>query len=423
MGDFLREKLNAGAFDAAFSDLYGRDADGQRARYLAALNAFCHAFGAREDAAFFSAPGRSEIGGNHTDHQRGRVLAATVTLDMIAVAAPRTDGRICIRSAGYSPIKVSLERLAPLARERGSSAAFVRGVAAKLHQTGYLIGGFDAFVASNVPKGSGLSSSAAYGILMATLFSELYNGGGIPPVTQALAAKHAENVHFGKPSGLLDQLACAEGGFVAMDFRDPDAPLVERVECDLFSLGYEICIVNAGGSHSGLTQEYASVPQEMHKVAAVFGKTCLREVDESAFYEALPMLREKTSDRAILRSIHFFAEDARVVKLVAALKEKDMPRFAALMNESGTSSFEYLQNVCANDPKERSVALALALSERLLRGDGAWRVHGGGFAGTIQALVPNEKVEGYILEMERVFGKGCCYRLSVRPVGGVRLNG
>ena len=401
--------------------LYFSDGDRQVNRYAQALGEFEQAFGRRDHVRVFSAPGRSEIGGNHTDHQRGRVLAAAVTLDMLAVVSARTDENICIRSGGYAPIQVSLADLSPKTGESNSSAALVRGVAAALKNMGYRLGGFDACVFSDVAKGSGLSSSAAYSVLIATVFSHLFNEGSIPAVEQALAGQHAENIFFGKPSGLMDQLASASGGFVAIDFADPEHPVIERVDCDLEALGFAVCIVNAGGSHADLTPEYAAVPAEMGSVAAQFGKKWLSEVDAQTFFDEIGQLRGKVGDRALLRAIHFFEENARVPLQVAALKSGDMDAFRQLMLGSGYSSFMQLQNVCPASPQERSVALALALSARLLRHTGAWRIHGGGFAGTIQALVPLAQVDAYRDEMERVFGTGCCYRLAVRPVGGVEI--
>lgn len=419
----IRERLNGGALDGALAELYGAEAvKTQRARYLMLEREFAAQFGENENEALFSAPGRSEIGGNHTDHQLGRVLAAAVTVDVCAVAAPRNDNLVRIHSLGYPPLTVSLDQLAPNAGEQNASEALVRGIAERFTQQGRKVGGFDAVTVSNVPKGSGLSSSAAFSILVCTIFSELFNGGKIPPVEQALASKYAENKHFGKPSGLMDQLACAVGGFIAIDFEQPEHPRIEKIDRDLAELGYAICIVNCGGNHADLTPEYASIPAEMGAVARFFGKTVLREVDERAFYAALPELRKTVSDRAILRAIHFFGENERVVKQADALKNGDAESFRCLMNESGRSSFEYLQNVCPGDPNERGLALALALSERILSGVGAWRVHGGGFAGTIQALVPLDRVAAYQAEIERVLGEGSCYRFAVRPVGGVMLR-
>ena len=418
----LQTKLTNGDFDQTLQYLYGETAQAQKQKYAALVNAFEGAFGACDDAVFFSAPGRSEIGGNHTDHQLGRVLAATVTVDTRAVVAPRSDSIVRIHSQGYTPLCVSLDHLAPDAAEENASEGLVRGIAERFTQTGRKVGGFDAVTASDVPKGSGLSSSAAFSILVSTIFSELYNDGKITPVEQALASKYAENKHFGKPSGLMDQLACAVGGFVAIDFEQPEAPKIEKIDCDLAAQGYAICIVNCGGNHADLTHEYAAVTKEMGDVAHFFGKTVLREVDETAFYASLGLLRKSVSDRALIRAMHFFGDNARVLQQAEALKNNDIETFRQLMNESGRSSFMLLQNVCPTDFTERGLALALALSERMLKGKGAWRVHGGGFAGTILALVPLDQIAAYQQEMERVFGQGCCYRFMVRPVGGIKIG-
>ena len=416
-----REQLTDGAMDSVFSALYPGDAARQPERYRQAIDAFEQAFGQRDNIRLFSAPGRSEVGGNHTDHQRGCVLAAAVTLDLIAVVSQREDDRICIHSAGHRPMSLSVNDLAPKPKEKNTSISLVRGIAGRLQSLGYRVGGFDAYITSEVPKGSGLSSSAAYSILLCTIFSCLFNGGKVHPTQQAIISKYAENHYFGKPSGLMDQLASSTGGFVMIDFLDPEKPVIEQVDCDPGKLGYAVCIVNARGSHANLTPEYAAVPMEMGRVAAFFGKEVLREVEENAFYAALPELRKQTGDRAVLRAMHFFDDNKRVPLETAALQKKDMGAFLKLINESGKSSFMLLQNVCPTDAKERSIALALALSEKLLSGRGAWRIHGGGFAGTIQAFVPLDMTERYIAEMERVFGEGCCYQLAIRPVGGVEI--
>ncbi|MEA5048052.1 MAG: galactokinase family protein [Eubacteriales bacterium] len=416
-----RSMLDSGAFDESLQRLYGDSAQAQKVKYGALIDAFTDAFGYGDSMNLFSAPGRSEIGGNHTDHQLGRVLAAAVTMDTRAVVVPRSDLVVRIHSRGYTPLCISLDCLDPEEGEQNESGALVRGIAERFVQTGRKVGGFDAVTASDVPKGSGLSSSAAFSILVCTIFSELYNDGGVSPVEQALFSKYAENKHFGKPSGLMDQLACAVGGFISIDFEKPEEPKIERIECDLSALGYAICIVNCGGSHSDLTPEYAAVTKEMGDVARYFGKTVLREVDENAFYAELGTLRKTVSDRAIIRAMHFFGDNARVPLQAEALRNRDMESFRRLMNESGRSSFMLLQNVCPANPQERGLALALALSERFLGSRGAWRVHGGGFAGTIQALVPLDQVETYQAQMERVFGAGCCYRFAVRPVGGIRI--
>lgn len=402
--------------------LYPGDTQRQTARYAALREAFAAAFGRSEGIRFFSAPGRSEIGGNHTDHQHGCVLACAVTLDLAAAVTARDDQQICICSEGYDPIRLDANQTEPNPQEKNTSVALVRGILAGLRQRGWRTGGFDACVESDVPKGSGLSSSAAYSILIASIISGLYNDGTISPLDQALASKLAENVYFGKPSGLMDQLACATGGFAAIDFADPEQPVVERIDCDLERMGYAICIVNPGGSHANLTPEYAAIPEEMYAVAHALGKQVLREVPEEQFYAEIASLRQKTGDRAVLRAMHYFAENIRAQQQAAALKQGDMEQFRQLMRQSGSSSFEQLQNVCPADAGERSLALALALSERMIGESGAWRVHGGGFAGTMQALVPLDRAQAYTEMMERVFGEGCCYRLRVRPIGGCEVK-
>ncbi len=422
MQNSLSSALEQGAFIKTFSRLYGSRAGLQELRVREVLRSFEACYGRRDALRLFSAPGRSEIAGNHTDHQNGRVLAAAVTLDMLAVVSKNSDGLIRMKSDGYPLIKVNTHELSPCKHERGGSHALVRGVADGLRRAGFSIGGFDAFVVSDVPKGSGLSSSAAYSVLIGSILSGLYNDGAVPPLSLALAAKHAENQYFGKPSGLMDQMACAEGGFVQIDFADPLHPAVEHIDCDPATLGWTACIVSPGGSHARLTDEYAAIPAEMGSVAAYFGKTHLREINEREFYAALGALRGRVSDRAILRAMHFFDEDARVPLLSGALRAGDMPRFACLLNASGESSQLLLENVCPSEPGERALALALALSRRQLRDRGAWRVHGGGFAGTTLSFMPEGEFGAYQAEMERVFGTGCCYRLEIRPAGGTEIR-
>lgn len=412
-----KQRLTEGACDNELQMLYGKEAvPAQRSRRIALLDTFRKAFGEKE-VILISTPGRSEIGGNHTDHQGGRVLAASVSLDVLAVASPNGTDEIRLRSAGYSPVTIRLDTLEPQPKEKNTSASLSRGVAARLTQLGANVGGFDAVIESDVPRGSGLSSSAAYTVLIGSIINTLFAGGKFSPADIAIAAKFAENNFFGKPSGLLDQLACASGGFTMMDFKVADAPVVERIDCDFDAMGLVVFIQNAGGSHANLTPEYAAVPQEMRTVAAALGKTILSEVSPDTFYQNAAKIRGKVGDRAILRAMHFYAEDARVPFEGAALRNQDTERFLELVRESGKSSFEVLQNVCPSDSAERSVALAIAWSEKLLNGKGATRVHGGGFAGTIQAFVPKELAETYQSEMEAMFGKDTCYRLRVRPVG------
>lgn len=421
MPNMLLAAIENGASHSAFEQLYGRRAPAAAARCLAAVRSFESVFGPRESCRLFSAPGRSEIAGNHTDHQNGQVLAAAVTLDILAVVSPNADGVIRMKSPAYPLLKVNVHELSPRKNERASSHALVRGVAGGLKRAGFHVGGFDAFVVSDVPKGAGLSSSAAYSVLIGSILSGLYNKGAIPPLTLALAARYAENRYFGKPSGLMDQLACAEGGFTRIDFARPEQPQVAHIDCDIHALGYSFCIVSPGGSHAKLTPEYAAIPAEMRSVAACFDKQQLSEVNEGAFYDALGSLRGRVSDRAILRAMHFFAENARVPQIARALEDRDMPRVVALLRASGESSEQLLQNVCPASPKERSLALALALSGRLLDGRGAWRVHGGGFAGTMLACMPSGDIPAYVAEMERAFSQGCCYLPEIRPAGGTEI--
>ncbi len=403
--------------------LYGGAAAEQRERYKALDAFFSEIFPGERPEAHFSAPGRTEVGGNHTDHNHGRVLAAAVDLDVIASVRPTEDNVIRLQSVGHSMDTVDLSDLAPQETEREHSASLIRGVAARLSELGYRVGGFHAVTTSRVLKGSGLSSSAAFEILVATILSHLYNGGKVDPVTAAQVSKYAENVFFGKPSGLLDQMAASMGGFTAMDFADPAAPKVERIDFDLEKNGYALCVVDTGGSHSDLTGEYAAIPAEMRKVASFFGKEFLRDVDEEAFYANLPAVRKAAGDRAVLRAIHFFDDDRLAVREAEALRNGDFESFLRLVTASGLSSQTHLQNVfSAANPAEQGIVLALALIERELDGRGAYRVHGGGFAGTVQAYVPLARLDAFKKTLEAVFGEGSCHVLHVRAVGGVKVE-
>lgn len=403
--------------------LYGADSAEQRARYDELAAYFAEEFSAAENLEFFSAPGRTEVGGNHTDHNNGRVLAAAVNLDVIAAVRKTDDGKISLKSVGYPMDVVDTSDLEVKENEKEKSASLIRGVCARLKELGYEVGGFEAVTTSRVLKGSGLSSSAAFEILVVTILSHLYNNDSVTPVDAAKISKFAENVYFGKPSGLLDQMAASVGGFTTIDFADPEVPQIEKIDFDLNSYGYALCVVDTGGNHADLTGEYAAVPQEMKSVAAEFGKSVLREVDEAEFMKKIPQLREKVGDRAVLRAIHFFDDNRGVEKEVAALKSRDFDTFKELVIASGRSSATHLQNVFAIvNPNEQGVSLALALAEKLLAGKGAYRVHGGGFAGTIQAYVPFDMLEQFRTEMEAVFGEGACYVLSIRSVGGTKVE-
>lgn len=378
-------------------------------------------FGAKP-SRWFSAPGRSEICGNHTDHNRGKVMAAAVNLDVIAAVEPTDDGTVTVKSVGHEENRVDISELSALESEKNTSTALVRGVLAGFKARGYKIGGFNAYTQSDVLKGSGLSSSAAFEVLIGTILSGLYNGGEVSPVEIAKIAQFAENAYFGKPSGLMDQMASSVGGFTKIDFADPEKPLIEAVSLDLEAHGHSLCIVDTKGSHADLTPDYAAIPAEMKAAAAFFGKDCLRGVSKAEIIANLPALREKVGDRAVLRALHFADENVRVDCLAEAIKSGDFAAFLSVIDRSGESSYKYLQNVysCAH-PEEQGVSLAIYLAKSLLDGEGAARVHGGGFAGTIQAFVPKHKLESFISGMEGVFGEGSCHVLNVRPFGGVEV--
>ena len=420
----LKERIARGDYDARFAVLYGREAvEKQRRRYSEAVDGFTAAFGEAEQLILFSAPGRTEIGGNHTDHNHGRVLAASVNLDVIAVAAPRRDAIIRVQSKGYDMDTVVLGDWEVQEAEKNHSASLIRGVAARFVQLGYAVGGFDAYTTSDVLKGSGLSSSAAFEVLVGTILNGLYNDGAVSAVEIAKAAQYAENVYFGKPSGLMDQTASSVGGIVTIDFADPERPVIRAVDFDFASCGHKLCIVDTGGNHADLTHEYAAVTVEMRAAANMLGVDFLRDTTPDKLISIIPALREKHGDRAVLRALHFFGDNDRVVRQVAALEAGDFGEFKRLVVESGHSSFEYLQNVyAASDVQFQGLSIALALAQRVLDGCGAWRVHGGGFGGTTQNFVPEDKLEAFRTLMEGVFGEGSCHVLSIRPVGGVCLD-
>lgn len=420
----LKNSITNGEFDARFKRAYVTDeaVKAQHERYVSLAEDFAALFGEERDARLFSAPGRTEVGGNHTDHNHGRVLAASINLDAIAVAAKNDENIVRVKSRGYNMDVCDITDLEIKEDEKGHSPALVRGMCAGFKKYGYEIGGFDACTMSSVLSGSGLSSSAAYEVLVGTMLNYLYNDGKVDAITIAKIAQYAENVYFDKPCGLMDQMACSVGGFVTIDFNNPAEPVVNEVKFDFASSGHSLCIVDTKGSHSDLTDDYAAIRSEMEAVAGFFGKNVLREVDEDEFKKNIPAIREKVGDRAVLRAIHFFADNARVLKEVDALKKGNFDEFKAYILESGDSSYKYNQNVFSTKkPLEQPVSLALSLSESVLRGKGAWRVHGGGFAGTIQAFVPNEILADYKNAMESVFGEGSCYVLIIRPVGGVEI--
>ena len=383
---------------------------------------FAASFGGQPER-YFSAPGRTEIGGNHTDHQRGRVLAAAVNLDTVAAVRKNGTNTIRIQSKGYPMSVVELDRLEPVSAEINATPALIRGVAARFTQLGCKGEGFDAYCESTVLPGSGLSSSAAFEVLMGTIVNHLFfEGKGSQPEI-AMIGQYAENVFFGKPCGLMDQTASAVGNLVTIDFYDKDQPVITPVNFDFASCGHALCMIDSGADHADLTDEYAAIPGEIKAVAACFGKEVLTQSDEADFYAHLPHLRKSCGDRAVMRCIHFYQENARVPLQVAALQEGNFQRFLELVKQSGYSSYMYLQNVIpAGYKAHQDVAVALGLCEHFLQGQGAYRVHGGGFAGTVQAFVPFELLDQFVAGIDGALGQGACHVLSIRPQGGVEME-
>jgi galactokinase len=420
----LLRKIDDGVFDIAFTRLYGADAiQAQRTRYKEVLTGFGDMFGIDREVILFSAPGRTEIGGNHTDHNHGCVLAASVNLDIIAAASPTQDEVIQVKSKGYDLDTVKLDELSVIEEEKGQSSSLIRGIADHFVQNGLKIGGFDAYTTSNVLKGSGLSSSAAFEVLIGTVLSHLYNNGNVSSIEIAKIAQYAENVHFGKPCGLMDQMASSIGGIITIDFADPQNPVVKKVDFDFSKSGYHLCIVDSGGNHADLTDEYASVTIEMKAVSNSLGVSFLRETSIDNLMKKIPEIRQQHGDRAVLRAFHFLRDNERVKLQVEALENNDFEEFKRLIIESGHSSFEYLQNVyTSNNVREQGLSLALCLAQGVLSGKGAWRVHGGGFAGTTQNFVPSNLLDEFRKQIESVFGEGSCHVLSIRPDGGVCLD-
>lgn len=416
--------LQSGEGDSALLPLYAPDGDKAaleiaRHRAVHVTESFIAQFGNAETAALFSGPGRTEIGGNHTDHQHGHVLCGSVNLDTLACAAPNGLNMVRVVSEGYPTMEISLDNLLPREEEQNSSAALVRGVAAKLIELGYTLSGFDAYAMSNVISGAGLSSSASYEVLICNILNHFFCGGTLDAVTIAKVGQYAENIYFGKPCGLMDQMGSSVGGAVFIDFADPANPAVEQIDFNFSKSGHALCIVDTGSCHADLTDDYADITREMGAVAAHFGKQFLRDVSESDFRAEFSALREKCGDRAVLRAMHFYADDLRAVQEAQALKDGDFARFLSLVNESGLSSELLLQNIWSvGTPREQAVSLALAVGKELLGDFSAIRVHGGGFAGTIQAFVPNERLAEFKAGMESVLGAGKCHVLTIRPQGG-----
>ena len=417
------EALKQKEYDKDFLDIYidEEQIEYQRNRYIAAISRFEELYGER-DIEIYSAPGRSEVGGNHTDHQHCQVLAAGLNIDIIAVVSKREDRIIKVVSDSYDIREIDLSDLEKKNEEEGTSEGLIRGVAYKFLSDSLNIGGFDAYMTSDVLQGSGMSSSAAFEVVVGTILSGLYNDMSVSPVYIAQASQYAENVYFNKPCGLMDQMASSVGSLVNIDFEDVKNPLINKIEVDFAGFNHSLCIVDTKGNHANLTPEYAAIPKELKVLCKCFGKEFLREVDEREFYEKIDEVRAVAGDRAVLRAMHVYDDHRRVDLEVEALKSGDFDRFKELIVESGRSSFMYLQNVYPNsDVQNQSVSLGLALSERILSGKGAWRVHGGGFAGTIQAFVPNNLVDEYKKEMDFYFGEGSCHVLKIRKYGGMKV--
>ena len=418
----LKAGFQSGKYAELLKDIYIDESvlEYQKWRYVKAIESFEELFGVK-DVEIYSAPGRSEIGGNHTDHQCGRVLAASINLDAIAIVAKKESG-IVLKSEGYPMINVSLADLLPTKEEEGTSAGLIRGVAARLKEEGYEIGGFEAYVTSDVLNGAGMSSSAAFEVLIGNILSGLYNEGKISPVLIAQAGQYAENVFFGKPCGLMDQMASSVGNLIFIDFADVKNPVIKKVNVNFEDFNHSLCIVDTKGSHADLTDEYAAIPEEMKRVAAYFGKEILKQVDKNEFYTNIPEIRKVAGDRAVLRAMHWFEETDRVIDQVNALEEENFEEFKKLIKSSGDSSFKYLQNVYSvKNLSRQEMAVGLALSDVILKGKGVSRVHGGGFAGTIQAFVPNDIVDIYKKNMEDIFGEDACHVLKIRKYGGMKV--
>ena len=406
-----------------YASLYD-DLDHARERMITAIRTFVANFGDDRDLYIFSVPGRSEIIGNHTDHNHGKVMAGAINRDILAVVAKNDDGLIRLCSEGYPKDQISIEDTASTAKFRKyTSRALVAGMVNAFVNAGHKVGGYDAYSCTEVMKGSGLSSSAAFEVMIGNILNHLYNDGAVDNKEIAKYAQYSENVYFGKPCGLMDQMACAVGGFVYIDFERSSDPVVESVDLSLAEHGYSLCIVNTGGSHAGLNEDYASVPAEMKAVATLLGREVLRGISEQELIDAIPMLRKRSGDRAILRAMHFIRENDRVDAARDALIRADLDSFLEIISASGRSSFQYLQNVYTNNnPFEQGISLALCVADGALSGKkGAYRVHGGGFAGTIQAFVRNEDLDEFVGRMNAVFGEEAAMSLNIRPLGATRL--
>ncbi len=418
----IKSAILSGKFNQSFDLLYG-NSESAKIRYAAACDRFAEIFSGDKEIRLFSAPGRTEIGGNHTDHQHGSVLAGSVNLDVIAVVSLNDDGVIRIKSEGYEMDSVNINELCRAENEKGRAISLIRGVCYKFSELGYKLKGFNAYTTSNVLKGSGLSSSAAFEVLVGTIINALFAQNEVPPIEIAKIGQFAERDYFGKPCGLLDQMASSLGGFTYADFDNPQSPVTESIELDIKKYGYTLCVVDTGGNHANLTQDYADITIECRSVSNALGVDFLRDGDPNEFYSKLKELRKSCGDRAILRAFHFFNEQARVLEQKEALRKGDFEAFLKLVNASGESSYDYLQNLYSTSAvNEQGLSLAIALTKKFLKGKGACRVHGGGFAGTVQCYIPSEQLDDYKSMIEKVFGENSCCILNVRPVGGFEIK-
>ncbi|MEF9920267.1 MAG: galactokinase family protein [Erysipelotrichaceae bacterium] len=420
----LKKAIIDGSLDEKFNYVYVDQSllSLQKNRYIELIDNFASLYGEAREIEVFSAPGRSEVGGNHTDHQHGRVLAASLNLDTIAVVSANDSNIINITSKGFNIKPIDISDLNMQEHEVGRSEGLIRGVCARIKDLGFVIGGFDACMSSEVLEGAGLSSSASFEVLLGTIISGMFNEEAIDAVEIAKIGQYAENHYFLKPCGLMDQMACSVGGFVFIDFKDPEKPIVEKIDFDFSAYQHSLCIVDTLGSHADLTDDYAAIPSEMKEVASFFGKAYLREVKFSDFIANISKIYKHCSGRSVLRAYHFFEEDERVVKEVNALNKEDFNEFKQLIIESGNSSYKYLQNIYSTkDVSQQNISIALAMSEYILEGTGATRVHGGGFAGTIQAFVPEDKLVAYKQLMDELYGDNACHILKIRPCGGIRF--
>ena len=416
------QDIQNNVYNDTFLDIYvdQEQLEHQKSRYVQAIEKFIDLYGDQE-VSVYSTPGRSEVCGNHTDHQHGEVLAAAINLDIIAVVA-KEDTKIKILSDDYDIEAIHIDDLTLRENEKESSEGLIRGILARFQQLQHKIGGFVGYMTSDVLQGSGLSSSAAFEVMIGTILSGMYNDMKVDPVTIAKIGQYSENVYFGKPCGLMDQCACSVGSLIHIDFKDNENPIVEKINVDFPRFHHSLCIVDVHASHADLTEDYASIPEELKEVDHFFHQEYLRDVDEKEFYEHLTEVREAVNDRAVLRAIHVFKENKRVQQAVQSLKQEDFETFKTIVKASGESSFKYLQNIYSNHyVGQQAVSLALALSENLLGAHGVCRVHGGGFAGTIQAFVEDDYVEAYKQGIEKYFGEGSCHILKIRKYGGMKV--